>query len=78
MEAYLAKSVILKGSVKFLAYFNPITLILLTVFGLFLFRYQKKRSKYAKYIDKIPGPIPLPFIGNQFEADIDHGGNYSV
>jgi len=73
MEAYITKSVLIRGSIKFLTYFNPITLILLTTLALFLAKHQKKRAKLAKYIDKIPGPIPMPIVGNQFEADIDHG-----
>lgn len=74
MEAYFTKSIILRTTIKLITYFNPITLILLSTFGLFLLKYQKKKAKFAKHIDKFPGPVPFPLVGNHLQTNVDNKG----
>lgn len=74
MEALLTKSIIYRSSVKFFAYFSPITLLLFGTFAYFVIMYNKKRARLVKYIDKLPGPAALPIIGNTIEVNVDHDG----
>lgn len=78
MEAILTKSFIFRSSVKFFAYFSPITLILFGTFAYFVILYNKKRARLVKFIDKLPGPAALPLIGNTIEVNVDHDGKFCI
>lgn len=74
IEAMLTKSIIYRSTVKCFAYFSPITLLLFGIFAYFLIKFNKKRARLVKYIDKLPGPAALPLIGNNIEVNVDHDG----
>lgn len=74
MEAILTKSMIFRSSAKCFTYFSPITLLLFGLFAYFIIKFNKKRARLVKYIDKLPGPAALPLIGNNIEVNVDHDG----
>ena len=63
MEKFTKNSVIMTISLKCLTYFSPITMIVILVLSVIVIRYNKKRARLVKMIDKIPGPPALPLIG---------------
>lgn len=74
MEALLSKSVILSSSVKYICYFSPVTLILSSILIGYIVRYNWKRARLVRLIEKIPGPPALPIVGNTIEINVDHDG----
>lgn len=61
-----SNNVIMKSSLKCLTYFSPITMVVILVVSVIVIRYNRKRARLVKLIDKIPGPPALPLIGELF------------
>lgn len=76
MSSIITQSKLLSQSMKIAGSFSPITIIILTtIIGLIFIR-NRRRSRVVKLIEKIPGPLSLPLIGNTLESNVDHDGKY--
>ncbi|CAD7077921.1 unnamed protein product [Hermetia illucens] len=72
MSSIITQSKLLSQSMKIAGSFSPITIIILTtIIGLIFIR-NRRRSRVVKLIEKIPGPLSLPLIGNTLESNVDH------
>lgn len=57
------KSFVLRLFQTVFTYFSPLTLIITALIAIWIHKYNSKRSRMVKLINKIPGPPALPFIG---------------
>lgn len=74
----MAESILLSKAAQIISGYSPITIFLLATIIIFLVVYNKRRARWVKYIEKIPGPAALPFLGNAIEMNVDHDGEYAV
>ncbi|CAO1419719.1 unnamed protein product [Diamesa serratosioi] len=52
-------------------------MVVILVLSVIVIRYNRKRARLVKLIDKIPGPIALPLIGNAIEINVEHDEMFS-
>ncbi|XP_043651942.1 cytochrome P450 4c3 [Drosophila teissieri] len=72
ISSLMAESILLSKVGQVIAGYSPITVFLLGSILIFLVVYNKRRSRLVKYIEKIPGPAAMPFLGNAIEMNVDH------
>ncbi|XP_055697965.1 cytochrome P450 4c3 [Phlebotomus papatasi] len=72
MNLILGKSVILSRMYQYLSYMSPITLLVYVLLITLILLYNKRRARFVKLIDKIPGPPGIPILGNTIEINVDH------
>lgn len=70
------KSVILLRFLSLFTYFSPLTTIFLVLLGVYFVTYKLRRWRLETLLDKIPGPKPMPFIGNMLEIVTGYEGWY--
>lgn len=68
------KSVILLRILSLFTYFSPLTTIFLVLLCSYFVTYKLRRWRFETLIDKIPGPKPLPIIGNMLEITTGYEG----
>jgi len=73
-SSLMAESLLLSKAAQIVSGYSPITLFLLAAITIFFVVYNKRRSRLVKYIERIPGPAALPFLGNAIEMNVDHDG----
>lgn len=57
-----------------LTYFSPITTILLAIFLGYYIMFKIRRRRLEYLMGKLPGPAPLPIIGNLLEIITGYDG----
>ncbi|XP_016932948.4 cytochrome P450 4c3 [Drosophila suzukii] len=72
VTSLMAESILLSKVGQVISGYSPITVLLIGSLVLFLVVYNKRRSRLVKYIEKIPGPAAMPFLGNAIEMNVDH------
>jgi len=77
VTSLMAESILLSKVGQVISGYSPITVLLIGSLVLFLVVYNKRRSRLVKYIEKIPGPAAMPFLGNAIEMNVDHDGEFS-
>lgn len=76
-SSLMAESLLLSKAAQIVAGYSPITIFLFSVITIFFVVYNKRRARLVKYIERIPGPAALPFVGNAIEMNVDHDGEFS-
>lgn len=77
ITSLMAESILLSKVGQVISGYSQITVFLLGSILIFLVVYNKRRSRLVKYIEKIPGPAAMPFLGNAIEMNVDHDGECS-
>lgn len=72
MENYVENSFVLKHVLKVFTYFSPATMVIVMAITIWIFNYNRKRSRLLHYIEKIPGPPGLPFFGESHALDVSY------
>lgn len=70
------KSVILKRILSLFTYYSPSTTIFLVLLCIYIVTYKLRRWRIETLLDKIPGPKPLPIIGNILEITTGFEGEF--
>lgn len=68
------QSTLIQAVLPLLTYFSPVTTILLIVFVSYYVQYKLRRRRLEYLISKVPGPNPLPIIGNVLEIASGYDG----
>lgn len=68
------QSIITQAVSPVLTYFSPVTTILLVVFVIYYVQFKLRRRRLEYLISKVPGPNPLPIIGNVLEVASGYDG----
>lgn len=76
-SSLMAESILLSKVAQIISGYSPVTIFLLAAISIFVVVYNKRRARMVKYIEKIPGPAALPFLGNAIEMNVDHDGRFT-
>lgn len=68
------KSVILQRALSIFTYFSPSTTLLLVLLTTYIVVFKLRRRRIEQLIGKVPGPIPMPIIGNLLEVSTGFDG----
>lgn len=68
------KSVILQRFLSMFTYFSPVTTVLLLLLTTYFVAFKLRRRRVERLIGKVPGPVPLPIIGNMLEVSTGFDG----
>lgn len=68
------KSVILQRALSIFTYFSPVTTVLLLLLATYVVAFKLRRRRMEYLIGKVPGPAPLPIIGNMLEVSTGFDG----
>lgn len=72
------KSVILQRAFSMFTYlftyFSPVTTVLLLLLTTYIVAFKLRRRRIERLIGKVPGPMPLPIIGNMLEVSTGFDG----
>lgn len=77
-SSLMAESILLSKAAQIISGYSPVTIFLLAAISIFVVVYNKRRARLVKYIEKIPGPAALPFLGNAIEMNVDHDGRFTA
>lgn len=72
------KSVILQRIFSIVTYYSPVTTMLLILLTIYLVAMKLRRRRIEYLIGKVPGPHPLPIIGNMLEVSSGFDGKIIV
>lgn len=64
----VVKSVFLGNFLSIFTYFSPLTTILLTILTVYFVAFKWRRRRLEYLIEKLPGPMATPIIGNMLEV----------
>lgn len=67
-------SVILRFVLSLFTYFSPVTTILLTILVIYYIAFKWRRRRMEYLLNKLPGPLALPIIGNALEISTGYDG----
>jgi len=77
VTSLMAESILLSKVGQVISGYSPITVLLIGSLVLFLVVYNKRRSRLVKYIEKIPGPAAMPFLG-KFVVSLEPTANWFI
>lgn len=72
------KSVILHRILSLFTYFSPVTTVFLMLLVVYYAAFKMRRQRLEKLLNKIPGPTPLPIIGNSLEISTGYDGKLKL
>lgn len=76
ISSLMAESFLLSKTFKYISGYSPVTVFLTVAILIAVVIYNRRRSRLVRLIEKIPGPKPLPLLGNAVEMSVDHDGKY--
>lgn len=68
------KSVILQRLISIFTYYSPGTTALLVILTVYFVTCKLRRRHMEHLLGKVPGPVPLPIIGNLLEISTGWDG----
>lgn len=71
-------SIILRFVVSLFTYFSPVTTVLLTLLVTYYIAFKWRRRRMEYLLDKLPGPLALPIIGNALEISTGYDGKITI
>lgn len=71
-------SVILRFVVSLFTYFSPVTTVLLTLLVTYYIAFKWRRRRMEDLLNKLPGPLALPIIGNALEISTGYDGKIAI
>lgn len=70
------KSFLLTKILSMFTYFSPLTTIFLSLLTVYFVAFKWRRRRMEYLIEKLPGPVATPLLGNILEVSTGYDGSY--